>query len=170
MSDFKITYVSHASIRIDGAFGSLLTDPWILNEPVYDFSTWKFPAAVIPPSRLTDVDYLYISHAHEDHFHIPSLDLFPRDVNILLPEYTWHPGLRAQTMERVLREMGFYNIIKMPPWTSLDLDERTRFTMLPSSPTKPQDWENSGFILEHPDCRMINMNDCPADAGDLPAH
>ena len=81
-SDLQITYVSHACVRVDGAFGSLLTDPWILNEPVFDFSTWKFPAAVIPPERLTDVDMLYISHAHEDHFHVPSLNEFPRDVEI----------------------------------------------------------------------------------------
>src|SRR5258708_22400921 len=101
-----ITYVSHASILLDGDFGRLICDPWILNEPIYAFTTWKFPAAVIPPEELTTgLDYLYVSHAHEDHLHIPSMDRLPRDIEVLLPEYLSNPGLRAQTMERTLREL-----------------------------------------------------------------
>lgn len=41
--DLTVTYVSHACLRIDGEFGSLLCDPWFLNEPVYDYALWKFP-------------------------------------------------------------------------------------------------------------------------------
>ena len=96
MQPLEVTFVSHACLRIKGAFGSLICDPWILNEPVYNFSTWKFPAAIIPPEALIkDLDYLFITHSHEDHFHVPSLNYFPRDTQILLPEYVMHPGLRV---------------------------------------------------------------------------
>lgn len=159
----KITFVTHACIRVDGAFGSLLTDPWILNEPIFNFSTWKFPAAVMAPESLTDVDFIYISHAHEDHFHVPSLHKFPRHLPILLPEYCWKPGLRAQTMERTLRDLGFYRVCKIKPWQTVKLGGGAALTVIPSSPTKPQDWENSGFVLEQPGFRLLNMNDCPGD-------
>lgn len=165
MDQLLITYVTHACIKIKGNFGTLLTDPWILNEPVYAFTTWKFPAAVMSPQEvMQDVDYIYFSHPHEDHFHIPSIDLFPRHIKILLAEYSDYPGLRAQTMERTLRALGFYNIKKLKPFETLQLGNDAKFTLIPAAKTKYWDWENSGFVLDHLGTKMINMNDCPADA------
>lgn len=156
----KVTMVSHACLRIEGAFGSLLCDPWFLNEPIYNFTTWKFPAAVIPPAQVTEgLDYLFISHSHEDHFHIPSIDLIPRDVTVLLPEYESHPGLRAQHIERVCRAMGFHRIRKLRPWQTVELNNGVPFTVLPPDEKRTHDWENAGFVIEHADCRLININD-----------
>jgi hypothetical protein len=33
------------------------------------------------------------------------------------------------------------------------------FTVLPPDPDRPHDWENAGFVLEHPDCKLVNIND-----------
>ncbi len=160
MQELHITYVSHACLRIEGEFGSLLCDPWFLNEPVYDYVMWKFPPAVMPPEELLkDLDYLYITHSHEDHFHIPSIDHIPRDVQVLLPEFTHTPCLRAQTMERIMREMGFSRLRKIRPWDTYLLGGKTPLTVVPSAKSRAHDWENSGFVIEHPDCRLINMND-----------
>lgn len=164
MKPLKITYVSHASMKISGEFGTLLTDPWILNEPIYAFTTWKFPAAIMPPEEvMKDVDYLYLSHPHEDHLHIPSFDHVPRHITILLPEYDHHPGLRAQTVELTLREMGFYNIRKIRSWGTYMLGGNTPFTIIPCADYKYWEWENSGCVIQHHDCKLLNMNDCPAD-------
>ncbi len=160
-----VTYVSHASLLFDGDFGRLICDPWILNEPVYAFTTWKFPAAVLPPEELTaGLNYLYLSHPHEDHLHVPSLDCLPRDVEVLLPEYLSDPGLRAQTVERTMRELGFHRIRKLRPWETVKLGNDTSLTVIPGCETKWWDWENSGFVLEHGDCTLLNLNDCPTDA------
>lgn len=164
MKQLEITYISHACIKISGEFGSLITDPWILNEPIYTFTTWKFPAAIIPPNEVVkNLDYLYISHPHEDHLHVPSLDHFPRDIQVLLPEYAYYPSLRSQMVELTLRELGFYNIKKLQPWETILLGNNTPFTLIPACKTKYWDWENSGFVLEHHDCKILNMNDCPSD-------
>ncbi len=159
-ASLDVTLVSHATLKISGSFGTLVCDPWILNEPVYNFSTWKFPAAVIPPAEVVrNVDYLFVSHSHEDHFHIPSVDLFSRDLTVLLPEYENHPGLRGYTVERVFRLLGFHNIRKLRPWQTIKLGGVTSFTLIPSAATRSHDWENAGFIIEHPDCTLLNMND-----------
>ncbi len=158
--DLTVTYVSHACLRIDGEFGSLLCDPWFLNEPVYDYALWKFPPAVIPPEvLLKDLDYLYITHSHEDHFHIPSINRIPRDIQVLLPEYANRPCLRAQLVERTMREMGFHRIRKIQPWETIHLGGITPFTVVPSAKSRAHDWENSGFVIDHPGTRLINMND-----------
>lgn len=164
MSKINITYVSHACIKINGEFGGLVTDPWILNEPVYAFTTWKFPAAIMPPEEvIQDIQYLFLSHPHEDHLHIPSLMHFPRDLKILLPEYSDYPGLRAQTVERTFRELGFHNIQKLKPFETIDLGHQTFFTLIPAAKSKHWDWENSGFVLEKDGVKILNMNDCPSD-------
>jgi len=156
----EVTMVSHACLRIEGRFGALLCDPWFLNEPIYNFTTWKFPAAVIPPREVVaNLDYLFITHSHEDHFHVPSIDLIPRDVEVLLPEYEGHPGLRAQYVERVMRALGFNRIRKLRPWQTFTLQGGIPFTILPPDPRRAHDWENAGFVLEHPDCKLININD-----------
>ncbi len=155
-----IEFITHATLKIRGEFGALLCDPWFMNEPIFNLSAWKFPAAVLPPEEVVkDVDYLYITHAHEDHFHIPSINYISRDVQVLLPAYEFHPSLRAQTMEITLRKMGFYNIRKIKSWDSVLLGGMTPFTVIPSAKSRDHDWENSGFVLEHSDCTMLNMND-----------
>lgn len=158
--ELKITFVSHACLRIEGEFGTLVCDPWILNEPVFNFTTWKFPAARMKPEEIiAGMDYLLLTHTHEDHFHAPSLDHFPRDVQLLIPEYDWHPSIRAQGMERSLLAMGFHNIRKFKAWDRFFLGGKTPITFIPAAKTRDHDWENCGFVLEHHDCTIINMND-----------
>jgi len=41
-TNLRVTYVSHACLKIEGQHGTLLCDPWFLNEPVYDYALWKF--------------------------------------------------------------------------------------------------------------------------------
>lgn len=164
MDSIEVTYVSHACLKIKGFFGTLLCDPWFLNEPVYNFTTWKFPAAIIPPGELLcDVTHLFITHSHEDHFHIPSINKIRRDVKVILPEYTSHPSLRAYTVERVLRQMGFYDIKKIAPWDSYMLDQNTALTHIPSARSRDHDWENAGFVIQTSDCTLLNMNDNLSD-------
>ena len=160
MNELEITFVSHATLKIRGEFGTFLCDPWILNEPIFNLSTWKFPAACIPPDEVVrDIDYLFITHSHEDHFHIPSIDLVSREVQVLLPAYDNHPSLRAHTTERVLRALGFTKIRRIRSWETFLLGGLTPLTVIPSAGSRDQDWENAGFVIDHPGCRIINMND-----------
>jgi L-ascorbate metabolism protein UlaG (beta-lactamase superfamily) len=160
MSDLKITFVSHAALILEGHFGKLVCDPWILNEPVFNLSTWKFPPAILQPEDVAkDVDYLLITHSHEDHFHIPSLHYFNRDVPVILSAFDKHPSLRACTIELVLRKMGFHNIRKLRSWERFALSDRAFLTAIPHADSRARDWENMGFVIEHPDCVFLNLND-----------
>ncbi|HCH65702.1 MAG TPA: hypothetical protein DFR83_23060 [Deltaproteobacteria bacterium] len=153
-------FVTHACMKFSGRFGTLLVDPWFLNEPIANYVCWKFPRAVIPPEEVVrDVDWVYITHCHEDHFHLPSIALFPRDQAFLLPEYDHHPGLRAQTRERTLRKMGFWNIRKLRSWETLDLGDGAQLTIVPAAQARYYEWENSGIVLEYAGTTIIDMND-----------
>lgn len=72
----RITLVSHASILIRTRDAVILTDPWYLGKAFND--SWTlYPPAAYDESMLDQVDFLWISHEHPDHFHIPTLRALP---------------------------------------------------------------------------------------------
>jgi hypothetical protein len=155
-------FLGHACLRFAGARGALVCDPWISTVPIYGNTAVKYPFV---PQELEaaalDVTHVYISHHHEDHFHIPSLDLFPRDTTMLIPafEYVDHP--RAKSMRRTLERLGFHNVIALESWETIDIDlgEPLRLTLIPSAQSRWHDWENSGLILKSADWTALNLND-----------
>jgi len=63
----RVTSVGHAGFRIDTEAGSILCDPWV--NPAYFASWFPFPDnSRLDWDALGEVDYLYVSHLHRDHF------------------------------------------------------------------------------------------------------
>lgn len=155
-------FLGHACLRFSGAAGALICDPWLATVPIYGNTAVKYP--FLPDDQLAtalDVTHIYISHHHEDHFHVPTLDLFSRDTVVLIPafEYVDHP--RAGSMRRTLERMGFTNVVPLRSWETLELDlgEPLRLTLIPSAKSRWHDWENSGLILKSADWTALNLND-----------
>jgi L-ascorbate metabolism protein UlaG (beta-lactamase superfamily) len=164
----EVGFLGHASLVFRGSKGSLVCDPWFSTVPIYGNSAIKYP---VVPSELEHVfrraTHFYISHHHEDHFHVPTLELLPREAVIYVPafEYVEHP--RGRSMERTLRTMGFTDVRPLASYeqAELDLGEPVRLTLIPSAASRWHDWENSGIIIETADWNAINLNDNLADAG-----
>ena len=140
----------------------MICDPWLATIPIYGNTAVKYP---FMPAELTaeaiDVSHIYISHHHEDHFHVPTLDLYPRDVTVLIPafEYVAHP--RAASMLRTLQLLGFENVVALRSWQTIEIDlgETLSLTLIPSAQSRWHDWENSGLILRSADWTALNLND-----------
>jgi hypothetical protein len=155
-------FLGHACLRFSGAKGALICDPWLATVPIYGNTAVKYP--FLPEEQLPsalDVSHIYISHHHEDHFHVPSLDLFARDTSVLIPafEYVDHP--RARSMRRTLERMGFTRVIALESWQTIDIDlgELLNLTLIPSAQSRWHDWENSGLILKCAAWTALNLND-----------
>ena len=97
----QVTSVGHAGFRIDTRAGSILCDPWV--NPAYFASWFPFPDnSRLDWAALGDVDYLYVSHLHRDHFDSKNLIAHVnKDAVVLLPDYPV-PDLR-----RELEKLGF---------------------------------------------------------------
>jgi UDP-MurNAc hydroxylase len=63
----KVTHISAACIKIETENTSILCDPWF-TEGIYDGAWYKFPEILRPIEEIGDVDAIYISHLHPDHF------------------------------------------------------------------------------------------------------
>ncbi|MFC9786866.1 Rieske 2Fe-2S domain-containing protein [Rhodococcus sp. NPDC127528] len=97
----QVTSVGHAGFHIQTEAGSILCDPWV--NPAYFASWFPFPDNTgLDWDALGDVDYLYVSHLHKDHFDPENLRKHVnKDATVLLPDYPV-PDLR-----RELENLGF---------------------------------------------------------------
>ena len=82
-TDVRVTYYGQACTLIEAAGRKILTDPW-LTEGAY-LGTWFHThvladAGVTPATIATDVDYIFISHEHEDHLDPETLRHFSPDI------------------------------------------------------------------------------------------
>lgn len=70
--------ISHACVIVESNDTRILCDPWLFGGCFND-SWLLLPPAAWDPAWLRDIDYLWISHEHPDHFHIPTLRSFPAE-------------------------------------------------------------------------------------------
>jgi len=145
-------------MRIDTAAGSILTDPWV--NPAYFASWFPFPDnSHLDWESLGDVDYLYVSHLHRDHFDAEHLRRFiSKKATVLLPEYP------TSELEDELREVGFTRFIKTVSGEVVELDGGLKIMI--QALTSPTDGPigDSSLWVEYDGIRLLNQNDArPTD-------
>ena len=132
----------------------LATDPW-LEGRCYSGS-WALERKLTDFEReaVLAADYIWISHGHPDHFHIPSLATLPRGKKILLPDH-YAPDIR-----NFLVGEGFdVEVMRYKTWRQLS--PGVRCLCLDNVN------QDAILIIEAGDSLMVNLNDSPlcGDAG-----
>lgn len=67
MNSIFVKYIYSACVLIKTPDASILCDPWF-TEGIYDGSWYHYPKIENPIDSIGDVDYIYISHIHPDHY------------------------------------------------------------------------------------------------------
>ncbi|MDQ0369093.1 Rieske 2Fe-2S domain-containing protein [Catenuloplanes indicus] len=154
----RVTGTGHASMRIDTAAGSILTDPWV--NPAFFASWFPFPDnSQLDWESLGKVDYLYVSHLHRDHFDAENLKRYvSKKAAVLLPEYP------TSELEDELRELGFRSFIKTKNEEVVELDGGLKIMIQALiSPTDGPIGDSSLWV-EYDGVRLLNQNDArPSD-------
>ena len=154
----RITGTGHASMRIDTPAGSILCDPWV--NPAYFASWFPFPDnAQLDWESLGQVDYLYVSHLHRDHFDAEHLRRYvSKQATVLLPEYP------TSELEDQLRELGFTRFLNTVSNEVHRLDGGLKIMI--QALTSPTDGPigDSSLWVEYDGVRLLNQNDArPSD-------
>jgi UDP-MurNAc hydroxylase len=155
MSQFKLTYIGHAGWLVEAPDFRCLCDPWF-NPAGAFFSQWlPFPdnAGLLKPELLKNLDFVYVSHAHEDHFDPMVLGQIEKDTNILIPRFK-DPILRSS-----LKKLGFTNITEMTrddEWSTKNITAR----IIEDDGYLDQD---SCLVLDDGNNKILNLNDCHMD-------
>lgn len=101
MRDFRIEVIGHASLRARVGGKTLVADPWWL-DPIGPNSAFHFPPLDHDIADLVrETDFLYISHIHPDHFHLPTLALLPKSIPVYIGNY------RRKGFRDAIQHLGF---------------------------------------------------------------
>ena len=148
----KITLISHASLLVETNGIRILTDPWYSGRIYND--AWELCPPPVALPDFASVDAVFISHAHPDHYHIPTLELLRdqrgKDVPIFIAKF-FHPTIR-----RDLRGLGFSRVVEMRPGAELSPFPRVRFF---SQQFRMDD--SLLVIIGEDDETLVNINDAP---------
>jgi UDP-MurNAc hydroxylase len=153
----RITCLGHAGLHIETGGGTILCDPWV--NPAYFESWFAFPDnSGLDWDRLGDVDYLYVSHLHRDHF---DAELLRRHVSrratVLLPDFPV-PDLRE-----ALERLGFAHFVVLRSGEVLEVDG---LRLMGQALQSPADGPLGDSLLAVDDgtARILNQNDArPTD-------
>ena len=103
----KFTILSHAGLLVESSGTRLVVDPWLVGS-CYWRSWWNYPAVPEFAKNIEEVDYIYLTHMHWDHFHGPSLDRLPKSATILIPK------AHFRRMHTDASMFGFRDVVELP--------------------------------------------------------
>jgi UDP-MurNAc hydroxylase len=156
--DMRLTYLGHAGFIVDALGKKILMDPWFY--PAFLESWFPFPDNRFLLSSVLEqkVDFLYVSHLHEDHFDHKVLSQIDKSTAVLCPQY------RSRGVGKKLAALGFKNLIPLGHRQSRQIADGITATMFLDTSHK----EDSGLLLEIGGFRFLDLNDCNTSLSELP--
>lgn len=148
----RITGLGHASVLIETAHGSILTDPWV--NPAYFGSWFPFPDnSELDWDAFGRADYLFVSHLHRDHFDPANLRKYvDKKATVLLPDFP------TTELEDALRECGFSSFVQPDNGEPVELDGLQVMIQSLISPTDGPIGDSSLWVYDGRQ-RVLNQND-----------
>ncbi len=78
----RVTLIGHACVFVEAEGTRCLMDP-VFGDPFEEGAVTTCPRREVDASKMPRPDVVILSHAHLDHFDIPTLATLPRDVDLL---------------------------------------------------------------------------------------
>jgi L-ascorbate metabolism protein UlaG (beta-lactamase superfamily) len=161
----KVLYVGHATLWVEVGGITILTDPWLQGlaggRYVHD------PELVTPLDDIRSPDVIVLSHAHPDHFNIPSLELLDRDAQVIVPKHFGKTlsgpdvdgldiGWRNPDLEQELRQLGFTRVTPVSVGEQVQLAGGVRIVPVPSHQHR---FPEMGMVITGPGGTLYNAVD-----------
>ena len=106
----KMTFLQSSSVVLEHKETKILTDPWLVDGELY--GSWAhYPPSELKPEDFNDVDYIYLSHIHQDHFSQKTLRHMNKDIPIIIHNFA------SKRLKLNIEKLGF---------SVIELDHNTR--------------------------------------------
>ena len=149
-----VKFINHASIIISNGNKSILTDPWYSGTSFDD--GWKLlyeneTDDII--NILNDVNYIWFSHEHPDHFSIK----FFKDYEKILK------ANNIKFLFQKTKDKRVVNFLKIKKFDYIELDDNEKYLIDKNFEVRIQkcDFYDSALIVKINDKKIFNINDCP---------
>ena len=165
----KIRKLGSATVLIETKDARILCDPWLI-DGIYYGSWCNFPPINLDDYDLSNIDYIYISHIHPDHFDPKTMERINKSTPVLIHNY--HQNFLTRNIERI----GF-TVIALDNALPFDVSNNTKITIYAADNCDPticghmfgcinKDVKGSMqldslCVIEDGDFTIVNTNDCP---------
>jgi L-ascorbate metabolism protein UlaG (beta-lactamase superfamily) len=143
----RLTLIGHACWLIETTDLTILTDP-VFGDVFQDNLSTPCPARRFNPEALPDIDIVYLSHRHHDHFDPPTLAGLARRVPALICP------VDEQSIE-LARRVGFEKVQPVKEYQAITVG-KTQLHFTPSTLRRPPE---HGLLVTDPDARIWNQVD-----------
>jgi len=162
--------MSSASVLIKDQDSTLLTDPWFIDGEFYG-SWYNYPPCIINLKDFDDIDGIYISHIHPDHFSEKTLEKMNKHIPIFIHKF------HADYLKRAIERLGF-NVVEVEHDKSVNIKGNLNIRILAADNCDPSlclKYYGCGLAektfgstqvdtlsaVENGEQVIVNTNDCP---------
>jgi UDP-MurNAc hydroxylase len=142
------TILSHAGMLVRSQGTTLMVDPWLVGS-AYWRSWWNYPKPSEAWKDVANLDYIYLTHMHWDHFHGPSLRRLPSSATVLIPD-VYFPRMKDDVLD-----FGFKNVVELRHGQTLPLGPGMEVTSWQFGLTL-----DSTLVVSDGQTTLMDMNDC----------
>lgn len=153
----KTKFISDSTFLFEHQGCRILTDPWI-GTTIYGGAWMQFPPPVCTPKDIGPLDYIFISHIHEDHCDPKTISELDRNAKIVIM------GNRPNFIAKFLDRHGFHfkDIIVIPPFEPTEIASGLSIEMIDADPSQPlAHMIDSSMILHTGGKSVFFANDNP---------
>jgi UDP-MurNAc hydroxylase len=153
----RVTLVADSCFLFEHAGIRILTDPWI-GTPIAGGAWIQYPRPVISAEDVGPLDYIFISHIHEDHCDLPTIRKLDRNARIILMDR------RPNFVENFLRynRLNFREVINVPLRTQHSIGPGMSVEVVEADPAHALNHLVDSALLIHYDGKSIYFaNDNP---------
>lgn len=148
-----VKFLGQACTLIETKRHRFIVDPWIVG-PCNVNSWYPLRENVATKKDVpTDIDFMYISHEHQDHFQEETLREFNRNTPVYVCKF---PTSRFYDS---VRNLGFKNVTELESWKTNKIDDDLEITAIKNPDLMFEDSallvkSNEGTIFCQTDCKM----------------
>jgi UDP-MurNAc hydroxylase len=169
----KTTYLQNASVIIENSGEKILCDPWLIDGCYY--GAWHhYPKFNFIEKEFDDIDYIYISHIHPDHFDVKTMSKLKKDIPVLIHEFP------QKFLKQNIEKLGF-KVEEIPHNKRTNLG-KTWINVCAADDCNPEvcsrvfgcNFEFNKFgtnqidtfsVIDNEEQVIVNSNDCPFEIG-----
>lgn len=148
----KIYWVNHASYITEVPGFTMICDPWIEGR-VFNRSWAHLLPSGIGYEQFSDINHIWFSHEHPDHFFPPNLQKI--DPAIRTKIRILYQKTRDAKVTGYCRKLGFGEIKELAPWEWTKLRDDVHVLN-----AKVRNDTDSWLVLKAEGLTMVNVNDC----------
>ena len=168
----RLTFYQSSAVMLETKNVKILCDPWLVDGELY--GSWNhYPPIDFIPNDFSDVDFIYLSHIHQDHFSKKTLSKLDKNIPILIHNY------ESKVMRNNIKDMGFMvNELSHNDRTNLknevfinilaadNCDPSLCYKYFGCAPLETKFGSTSidtMCVIDDQDNVIVNTNDCPFD-------